>query len=400
MLAWFSPQAHFAIVLSSHPHGAVRPGFDCPGFDWKRASGDATIFRMPADRESRDASPGSELNRQKALLDELVARVPEAIVLLDADGRILRVNPEFTRIFGYAEVEALGRPIDELIFPNRDCAVPDEYTRVGTREGAILNVETVRKRKDGTRVPVSLLGVPVSVAGSQISECLIYRDITDRNCDEQRLRQSEAYLAEGQRLSQTGSWAWNPVTGDIRYWSEECYRILGFDPALSPPRFETFFQRIHPNDQAASRAQFEKATHDKADFEFEYRILHPDKGVRDIRVVGHAVLNGFGDLDEFVGTVIDITEHRRAEKELQQIVDLVPQFIVVLEPDGQCTYANRVARDYTGLALEIFRSPDVIAKIVHPEDLKRVRPQRQLGLAGNEPFEVDGRMLGKDGVYR
>jgi len=355
---------------------------------------------MPAFRESEDPPPGSEVRRQKALLDELVARVPEAIVLLDPDRRILKVNPEFTKIFGYAEREALGRPIDELVVPEEDCAKPDGYTRRGRREETILNVETIRKRKDGTRVPVSILGVPVPVAGSQTAEFLIYRDITNHKLAEQNLRQSEAYLAEAQRLSQTGSWAWNPVTGDIRYWSEECYRVLGFDPAGSLPRFETFFQHIHADDQAASRSRFENAIRDKADFEFEYRIVHLDKDVRDIRVVGHVVLDGCGDLHEFVGTVIDITERKRAAQELQQIVDFVPQFIVVLAPDGRCTYANRFARDYTGLALEVFRAPDVITKIIHPVDLKTVRLQRQRGLAGSEPFEVDGRMLGKDGAYR
>ena len=68
-------------------------------------------------------------------------------------------------------------------------------------------------------------------------------DVTERKRAEQTLRQSEAYLAEAQRLSQTGSWAWNPATGDINYWSEECYRVLGFDPHGPLPRFETFFQR-------------------------------------------------------------------------------------------------------------------------------------------------------------
>src|SRR5882757_7232783 len=63
-------------------------------------------------------------------------------------------------------------------------------------------------------------------------------DIEDRRRAEEALRSSEAYLAEAQRLSHTGSWAWNPVTGDIGYWSEECYRVLGFDRAGSPPRFE------------------------------------------------------------------------------------------------------------------------------------------------------------------
>jgi PAS domain S-box-containing protein len=354
---------------------------------------------VPAHRKRADVPLGGEVTRQKALLNELFARVSEAIVLLDTDDRILRVNPEFTRIFGYAEEEALGRPINELVVPEELWAEAEEYTRRGTR-GEILNVETMRKRKDGTRVPVSIVGVPVSIAGSQISEYVIYRDITERKRAEQTLRESEAYLAEAQRLSQTGSWAWNPSTGDIRYWSEECYRVLGFDPHGPLPRFETFFQQLHPDDQAHSRERFDKAIRDKADFEMDYRIVHPDKGVRDIHVVGHAVLDRSGDLGEFVGTVIDVTERKRAEQELQQLVDFVSQLIVVFDSDGKVIHANRVAREYTGLTLEEFRSLDVFGRVIHPDDEERVRAARKHGFAGSEPFELDSRLLGKDGIHR
>jgi len=144
------------------------------------------------------------------------------------------------------------------------------------------------------------------------------QDITDRKRAEQRLRESEAYLAEAQRLSQTGSWAWNPATGDIRYWSEMCYCVLGFDPAGPLPRFEEFAHRVHPDDQAVLRERFDKAIRDKADFELDYRVVHPEKGIRDIHVVGHAVLDGSGNLDEFVGTVIDVTERKCAEEALQK----------------------------------------------------------------------------------
>jgi len=143
-------------------------------------------------------------------------------------------------------------------------------------------------------------------------------DIEERKRAEQRLRESEAYLAEAQRLSQTGSWAWSPATGDIRYWSETCYRVLGFDPAGPLPRFEEFFLRIHPDDQATLRERFDKAIRDQADFELDYRVVHPEKGIRDIQAVGHAVLDGSGNLGEFVGTVIDVTERKRAEQELRQ----------------------------------------------------------------------------------
>jgi PAS domain S-box-containing protein len=104
------------------------------------------------------------------------------------------------------------------------------------------------------------------------------QDITERKRAEQRLRESEAYLAEAQRLSQTGSWAWNPATGDIRYWSEMCYCVLGFDPAGPLPRFEEFVRRVHPDDQTATRERFDKAIREKADFELDYRVVHPEKG--------------------------------------------------------------------------------------------------------------------------
>src|SRR5215475_158271 len=94
-----------------------------------------------------------------------------------------------------------------------------------------------------------------------------------RQVAEKTLRESEAYLAEAQRLSQTGSWAWNPATGDIRYWSEECFRVLGFDPQGPLPRFEEFLPRVHPEDQAFVRERFEEAVRGKANFELDYRLI-------------------------------------------------------------------------------------------------------------------------------
>jgi PAS domain S-box-containing protein len=139
----------------------------------------------------------------------------------------------------------------------------------------------------------------------------------ERDKSEQALRRSEAYLAEAQRLSKTGSFAWSPAT-DTTYYSEECYRVLGFEPQPGPPPVETLWQRVHPDDQARCREVVAKAIRDKVDFEVDYRIVHPDKKVRDIHGVCHLVLDGSGEVVEHVGTVIDITERKRAEEELRR----------------------------------------------------------------------------------
>jgi PAS domain S-box-containing protein len=134
-------------------------------------------------------------------------------------------------------------------------------------------------------------------------------DIDERKKAEEKLQESEAYLAEAQRLRHTGSWAWIPATGDIRYWSEECYRVLGFDLHSGKPRFETFFQRIHPDDQAKVRETAETAGREKAEFELDYRIVHPG-GVRWItRIINQPVPNA-RELPKRESTVWEIWNRR------------------------------------------------------------------------------------------
>ena len=145
------------------------------------------------------------------------------------------------------------------------------------------------------------------------------REIAEHNRVEAELRLSEAYLAEAQRLSHTGSWAWSPPPGDIRYWSEECYRVQGFDPKEGQPPYEVFFQTIHPDDQARVAEVIDRAVREKKDFKFDYRIVHLGGEIREAQSVGHPVLGPSGDLVEYVGTIIDVTERKQAEKERERL---------------------------------------------------------------------------------
>jgi PAS domain S-box-containing protein len=237
------------------------------------------------------------------------------IFIWNLEGAIVGANEAFLRMVHYGREDLVSGRVRWADLTPAEWRERDERALTVLKgTGTVQPYEKEYFRKDGSRVPVLVGGALFEGGNEGIAFVL---DLSEQKRAEEELRRSEAYLAEAQGLTHTGSWAWSPVTGNIRYWSEECYRVLGFEPG-SPPRFETFFQRIHPDDQASSMERFEKAIRDKADFEMDYRIVHLDGETRNIHVVGHPTLGPPGDLREFVGTVIDVTDRKRAEETLRE----------------------------------------------------------------------------------
>jgi formate hydrogenlyase transcriptional activator len=231
-------------------------------------------------------------------------------------------------------------------------------------------------------------------------------DITAAKRTVETLRESEAYLAEAQRLSHAGSWAYDPATTKTTYMSEECFRVLGLDPKGEMLPLETALQRIHPDDRPRIAEKFERATHERAEFEFDYRYCPPGGEFRDIHQVGHPVLSASGDLVEFVGTVMDVTERKQAEEkireqemELRQIVDLVPQLIAVYGAKLDRFYANRTALDYLGISLDEWRH-ETFAHSTHPDDSERLKTSKDRALSSGSAYEVELRLRKHDGSYR
>jgi PAS domain S-box-containing protein len=182
---------------------------------------------------------GNELEEQRAQLSELFARVPEAVVMVDRDSRITRVNPAFTKIFGYTADEAIGQQTKELITPSDLQDEVESFMSRMVQTGEVFAVETVRRHKNGTRVPVSLSCVPVSSSGSQTAGYVIYRDITEtkRLQDEQRrLHEMELALVHANRVATLGQLSASiahelnqPLTGIITNCGT-CLRMLTGDP--------------------------------------------------------------------------------------------------------------------------------------------------------------------------
>jgi PAS domain S-box-containing protein len=219
------------------------------------------------------------------------------------------------------------------------------------------------------------------------------------------LRRSESYLAYAQRLSLTGSFCWRVSSREIT-WSEETFRIYEYSPMVKPT-MELACQRIHPEDITLFQERVMCAPQEGKDVDFEHRLMMPDGAVKYVKVVACAVRDKSGKLVEFVGAVMDVTAAKKAEdrirqdeREFRQIVEAIPQLILVLTPDGSPLYGNELLLEYTGLTLDDVRAGDFRARAFHPDDVERLRDERRQALARGVSFEMEQRVLRKGGQYR
>src|SRR5882757_4647724 len=138
------------------------------------------------------------------------------------------------------------------------------------------------------------------------------REKAERARAETALRRSEAFLAEGQRISHTGSWSWNVSSGEVS-WSEEHFRIFGYDPQKTQPSYQLFLETVHPEDRSTIEQNLDRAVREKSGFDLEFRIALGDGSIKHVQGVGRPVLGDSDDVDRFIGTTVDISERKRGE---------------------------------------------------------------------------------------
>jgi PAS domain S-box-containing protein len=255
------------------------------------------------DRKQRDAG-----------FRTIVDTTPECVKVMARDGTLLLVNAAGAAMGGAPSAEAvIGANYYDFVAPEDRERYREFHQRVcdgekGCLEYTIVTLQGERRRMETNAAPMLNQDGSVVLLG-------VGRDVTARREAEGRLRRSEAFLAEAQRLSLTGSFAWRPDRDEIT-WSDQVYRIFQFDPA-EPVTFERARTRIHPDDLALFSDVARRARADGAGFEFEHRLLMPDRSVKHLHVVAHAVRESAGGR-EFIGAVQDVTERRHSQEALDR----------------------------------------------------------------------------------
>jgi PAS domain S-box-containing protein len=269
-------------------------------------------------------------------------------------------------------------------------------------EGLGCDVTKRIVRPDGEVKHIRCVGSPVvengilkRIVGNAI-------DVTEHEILAQELRRREAYLAEAQRLSHTGSFGWRPGSGEI-VWSDETYRIFEYDPA-EKITFDRIIERIHPEDRAAVRETAERASALGVAFDSTSRLLFDDGRIKHLHVLAKPLQSACDEL-EFAGAVIDITQAKRAEetlrkseRELRTLIDVMPAFVGTALPDGSCDFLSESWLDYLGFTREQGLGWGW-AETIHPDDVDRAVANWRAGLAAGKPVEQELRCRRADGTY-
>jgi len=195
-------------------------------------------------------------------------------------------------------------------------------------------------------------------------------DTTTARRAQAELRRSEAYLAEAQRLSHTGSWTRNLLHPEESYWSDEAYRIFGVDPTGDPATVaREMRERVHPDDWPRLREAGKRACQERSDFEVDYRSVLPSGSIRYLHAVGHPVTDSTGTVIELVGTVIDLTERKRAERALRRARErtLQARFAAVLNERTRLAREihDTLLQGFTGVALKLLAASN---RVTHPPE--------------------------------
>jgi PAS domain S-box-containing protein len=352
-----------------------------------------------------DVTRRRKREEQLRLMSRAVEDVAESVIItgpgIDAPGpRIEYVNPAFEAMTGYAAEEVIGKTPRILQGPDTDRETLDRIrTRLEAGE-SLTGATATNYRKDGTPFEIEWNITPVRGEDGAIEHWVsVQRDVTARRRREKALRESRMKLEESQRIARLGHWDWDVTTGAIE-WSDETFRIFGYEPGAIAPSVDTYFNAIPEPDRKRIAALNQRALTEGHMQTDTHRIVRPDGAERVVELQGHIMdTSAEGRPTRILGTVLDITERKRreqtlAEREalLRSINDHIAEGIYRSTPDEQLVYVNEAFATLFG-----YDDRDPLLALGDLATLY-VRPERQGELV--RKVREQGRFQGEEVEFR
>jgi PAS domain S-box-containing protein len=398
LLAGVRPDAEFRIV---RPSGEVRTVYSLTSERWSSSPGDA----------KRDAS--GQPYKLFGTIQDITERkrteeaLKQSYFYLSEGQRLGHMgswafndsghywSEELYRIYGLDPKN--GAPTVEqylaLIHPQDRASMAETIKRMQEEHRGFDQIERII-RPDGQLRYVRAVAIPVVDQGVFKGFVGTTMDVTEHQVLTEELRRERAYLNEAQSLTHIGSWATNFYTKHLFHLSDETFRLHGFDPRNGPIPLERFFDTIHPEDRPAVTAALEHAIHARADYDIrEFRVCYPDGTIRFLRTIGHH--NRSGELGEYVGITMDVTERKQAEQEREKLRQLEADLAHINRVNMMGELAAALAHEIKQpIAASITSANACLRWLAHdPPDLDRARAAAvRIEQDGNRAADVINRL--------
>jgi PAS domain S-box-containing protein len=351
------------------------------------------------------------LKSQEKRLRDVVETIPAMTFTALSNGFCIFVNKRWTEYTGLSVEQTSGAGWQRAVHPE-DLVRHSEKWRTSVATGRLFEDETrFRRAADGEYRWFLVRSVPLRDQHGKIIRWYgTLTDIEDRKRAEEKLRRSEAYLSEAQKLSHMGSFGWDVSSGEI-HWSLETFRIFEYDPTTKVT-IDLVLQRIHPEDRPTVEQLIERVSREGTEFDFEHRLLMLDGSLKYLRVVGDPLKDHPGSL-QFVGAITDITERKQAEEALRRsedclheseqslrlIVDGIAGLVAIMTAEGEVQFVNNQTLEYFGKTLEELKGWST-GDAVHPDDLPQAGAAWMHSVNTGDAYDVDHRLRRADGAYR
>ena len=260
-------------------------------------------------------SSAKEGSQEQRLSHFTIEKAAEAILWIDTDFRLFRVNEAACQLLGYSRDELLSMTIYDVLV--------DYTTERGTKywarlkETRIHDFETEHRRKDGHIIPVGVTNNFIEFDDAEYI-CSFIRDYAERKKAAEKLEEKTRFLVEAQQVAHLGIWEWDIAANAIP-WSDELYKIYGVNREEFAASYEGFVERVHPDDRERVRGLVDASYRDRTPLDFYHRIVRPDGTIRTLHGRGEVVTDEANNPIRMVGTGLDVTELVKAEAEIRKL---------------------------------------------------------------------------------